>query len=104
MSETATLPPASVPHGSPRRPRRRRLHAALGLLAHLGAIAQLAAMGLAGTAIFSLLLLLLSLGVGLLPALGIGALFLVAFVYATWATAWLEYARVDGLYGYGCPR
>jgi hypothetical protein len=34
----------------------------IGLLAHLGAIAQLAAMGLAGTAIFSLLLLLLSLG------------------------------------------
>lgn len=103
MSETATLPPASVPHGSPPLPAPAAPARRVGLLAHLGAIAQLAAMGLAGTAIFSVLLLLLSLGVGLLPALGIGALFLVAFVYATWATAWLEYARVDGLYGYGLP-
>ncbi|AXA96262.1 histidine kinase [Microbacterium sp. PM5] len=103
MSETAALPPASVPHAAPPPPASTVPARRIGLLAHLGAIAQLAAMGLAGTAIFSLLLLLLSLGVGLLPALGVGALFLVAFVYATWATAWLEYARVDGLYGYGLP-
>ncbi|MBM7753481.1 signal transduction histidine kinase [Microbacterium laevaniformans] len=103
MSETAALPPASVPHAAPPPPASTVPARRIGLLAHLGAIAQLAAMGLAGTAIFSLLLLLLSLGVGLLPALGFGALFLVAFVYATWATAWLEYARVDGLYGYDLP-
>lgn len=103
MSDTATLPPASVPHGSPPPPAPTAPARRVGVLAHLGAIAQLAAMGLAGTAIFSLLLLLLSLGVGLLPALGVGALFLVAFLYATWATAWLEYARVDGLYGYDLP-
>ena len=103
MSETAALPPASVPHAAPPPPASTVPARRIGLLAHLGAIAQLAAMGLAGTAIFSLLLLLLSLGVGLLPALGVGALFLVAFVYATWATAWLEYARVDGLYEYGLP-
>ena len=103
MSETAALPPASVPHAAPPPPAPTAPARRVGVLAHLGAIAQLAAMGLAGTAIFSLLLLLLSLGVGLLPALGVGALFLVAFVYATWATAWLEYARVDGLYEYGLP-
>lgn len=103
MSETAALPPASVPHAAPPPPASTVPARRIGLLAHLGAIAQLAAMGLAGTAIFSLLLLLLSLGVGLLPALGVGAVFLVAFVYTTWATAWLEYARVDGLYGYGLP-
>lgn len=88
-------PPATVPEATPTR--------RIGLLAHLGAIAQLAAMGLAGTAVFTVLLLLLSLGLGLLPALGIGAVFLVAFVYAMWATAWLEYARVDGLYSFGLP-
>lgn len=75
----------------------------IGLLAHLGAIAQVAAMGVAGTVVFSVLLVLLSVGVGLLPALGIGAFLLVGLVYAMWATAWLEYARVDGLYGYGLP-
>ena len=62
-------PPATVPEATPTR--------RIGLLAHLGAIAQLAAMGLAGTAVFTVLLLLLSLGLGLLPALGIGAVFLV---------------------------
>jgi len=90
-----TPPPAPVASTAPAR--------RIGVLAHLGAVAQLAAMGVAGTAVFTVLLLLLSLGVGLLPALGIGALFLVAFLYAAWATAWLEYARVDGLYRFGLP-
>jgi signal transduction histidine kinase len=39
----------------------------------------------------------------LLLVVGIGLLFLVAFVYALWATAWLEYERVEGLYRYGLP-
>lgn len=79
-------------------PRRRP-----GILPHLGAIAQLAALGIAGVVAFTILLTLLSVGVGLIPVLGIGLLFLVAFVYVLWATAWVEYERVDGLYGYGLP-
>ncbi len=80
---------AAVPH---RRP---------GVLTHLGAIAQLAALGIAGAVAFTILVTLLSVGIGLLPVLGIGLFFLVAFVYALWATSWLEYERVEGLYGYG---
>lgn len=79
-------------------PRRR-----IGLTRHLGALAQLAALGIVGTIVFSLLITLISAGVGLILALGIGLLFLVAFVYAAWATAWLEFERVEGLYGYGLP-
>ena len=97
MSQTDHVTAPAAPAAAPPPARR------VGLLAHLGAVAQLAAMGIAGTAVFSVLLLLLSLGLGLLPALGIGALFLVGFLYAAWATAWLEYARVDGLYRYGLP-
>jgi len=70
---------------------------------HLGAIAQLAALGIIGAVVFTILITLLSVGVSLVPVLGIGLLFLVAFVYALWATSWLEYERVEGLYGYGLP-
>ena len=74
-----------------------------GVLVHLGAIAQLAALGIAGAVAFTVLLTFLSVGVGLIPVLGIGLLFLVAFVYVLWATSWVEYERVEGLYGYGLP-
>lgn len=73
------------------------------VLMHLGALAQLAAVGLVGSVVFSVLLTLLSLGVGLVVILGIGLLFLVAFLYTLWATAWLEYERVEGLYRFGMP-
>lgn len=69
----------------------------------LGALAQLAAMAVAGTFLFSTLSVLLSLGVSLLLVIGLGIPFLLAFVYLLFATAWLEYARADGLYGYGLP-
>lgn len=75
----------------------------VGPLAHLGALAQLAALGIAGVVAFTVLLTLLSVGVSLLLVLGIGLLFLVAFVYVLWATSWVEYERVEGLYGYGLP-
>lgn len=78
-------------------PIRRRI----GVLAHLGAIAQLAAAGLVGTIVFTLLAIFLSTGVGLLLVLGIGILFLLGFLYLLWATAWVEYERVEGLYGFG---
>lgn len=79
-------------------PRRR-----VGIPTHLGAIAQLAALGIAGVVAFTILLGLLSVGLSLLLVLGIGLLFLVAFVYVLWATSWIEYERVEGLYGYGLP-
>ncbi|MCP2635817.1 histidine kinase [Microbacterium sp. HD4P20] len=70
-----------------------------------GAIAQLAALGVVGPVIFSVLATMLALGVGLLVVLGIGLLFLVALAYLIFALGWLEAARVDGLYGFGlAPR
>jgi len=75
----------------------------LGFSRHLGAIAQLAAVGVVGTILFTILVTFLSVGASLLLVVGIGILFLVAFLYLLFATAWLEYERVDGLYGYGLP-
>ena len=49
----------------------------------------------------TLLIALGATGLGLVPVLGIGLLLLVAFVYALFATAWVEQARVEGLYGFG---
>ena len=72
-------------------------------LATGGAVLQLAALGLVGPIVFTILITLLSLGLGLLPVLGIGILFLIAFDYALFGLAWLETARVDGLYGFGLP-
>ncbi|GEP48623.1 two-component sensor histidine kinase [Microbacterium saccharophilum] len=92
-----TTPATSQTPAVPARSRRIRP------LIHLGALAQLAALGIVGTALFTVLITFLSLGVSLLVAAGIGLLFLVAFVYLLWATGWLEYERVDGLYGYGLP-
>ncbi|MDI2099011.1 sensor histidine kinase [Ruicaihuangia caeni] len=68
-----------------------------------GAIAQLAAMSLIGPIVFTVLFLLLGLGLGLLPALGIGLLFLIALSYAILGVGRLETARIDGLYGFGVP-
>lgn len=92
----AAAPLSSGAAGGPHRPSR-----AVRFGRHLGALAQLAAVGVLGIVALSILVGLLSAGVGLLPALGIGLLFLVAFVYALYATAWVEYERVEGLYDYG---
>jgi signal transduction histidine kinase len=70
-----------------------------------GAIAQLAALGILGPAVFTLLFSMLGLGLGLLPVFGIGLLFLVALVYVIFGVSWIEAARVDGLYDFGlAPR
>ncbi|QIG39286.1 sensor histidine kinase [Microbacterium sp. 4R-513] len=68
-----------------------------------GAVAQLAALGVIGPALFGILFALLGLGLGLIPVLLIGVLFLVALVYALFGVGWLEAARVDGLYDFGLP-
>jgi signal transduction histidine kinase len=82
-----------------RTPRARRF--APGPL--LGAIAQLAALGIVGPIVFAILFSLLGMGLGLLPLLGVGVVFLVGLVYALFGLAWLETARVGGLYGLDLP-
>lgn len=91
-----TAPATTAPE--PARPTRRPR-----LWVHVGALAQLAVVGLAGSFVFTLLVILLSVGVSLALVFGIGLLFLLAFLYTLWAAAWIEYERVDGLYGYGIP-
>jgi signal transduction histidine kinase len=68
-----------------------------------GAVAQLAALGVLGPAVFTVLFTLLGVGLGLLAVFGIGILFLVALVYVIFGVAWVEAARVDGLYDFGLP-
>ncbi|BDI23294.1 sensor domain-containing protein [Herbiconiux sp. L3-i23] len=82
-------------------PRRRSTTASPLRLA--GAIAQLAALGLVGPLVLTVVLTLFSVGLGLLPVLGIGVVFLIAFIYSLFAVGWLETARVDGLYDLGLP-
>jgi len=85
---------------TPAPPERTRRVSALRIA---GAVLQLAALGIVGPAVFSVLLTLLGTGVGLVFLLGLGLLVLLALIYALWAVAWLESARVEGLYGYGVP-
>ncbi|MGW9113117.1 histidine kinase [Microbacterium sp. NPDC055683] len=68
-----------------------------------GAVVHLAALGFLGALAFSALAGLLGFGVGLLFVLGFGLVLLVGFVYALFGVAWLETARVEGLYGFGIP-
>lgn len=76
---------------------------ALRVLRPIVALLQLAAIGVGGTMIFTVLLTLMATGIGLAPVIGLGLPLLVAFVYGLWLTGRLEYARVDGLYGLGLP-
>ncbi|MGL1636509.1 hypothetical protein ACSTI0_00450, partial [Vibrio parahaemolyticus] len=65
-----------------------------------GAIAQLAALGAIGPAVFGGLFSLLGAGVGLLFAVLIGVVVLAGLVYALYAVAWFEQARLEGLYSF----
>lgn len=69
----------------------------------LGAIAHLVFLGLYGVAVFTVLSAMLATGLGLLVVLGIGALFLLGFVYLLFGVAYLETARIEGLYQFGLP-
>ncbi|MBB2975942.1 signal transduction histidine kinase [Microbacterium endophyticum] len=95
-TETLAAPPPSVVPA----PSARQLNTPARVL---GAIAQLAALGILGSVVFGALATLLALGLGLLPVLGIGLLFLLGFIYALFALGWLETARVSGLYSLGIP-
>ena len=61
------------------------------------------ALGLVGPIVFTILITLLSVGLSLVLVVGIGLIFLLAFVYSLFAIGWLETARIDGLYGFGLP-
>lgn len=106
-ADGATLPvPPAAPTPPPFVPAAagpRRLPSPARPLRVLGAIAQLAAIGLVGPAVFSVLFTLLGTGIGLVFALGIGLLVLLALVYALFVLAWLEAARIEGLYDFGIP-
>lgn len=68
-----------------------------------GAALQLSALGVVGPVVFTILGVLLGVGIGLVPVIGIGLLLLLGFVYGLFALAFLEYARVDGLYDLSLP-
>jgi Na+-transporting methylmalonyl-CoA/oxaloacetate decarboxylase gamma subunit len=61
-----------------------------------GSVAQLAALGVVGPILLTIVLSMLGLGVALLFVLGIGLLVLIALVYVLYALGWLETQRVDG--------
>ncbi|GAA1924176.1 histidine kinase [Microbacterium aoyamense] len=67
------------------------------------AIAQLAALGVIGPVVLTILGTFLGLGVGLLLVFLIGIVFLLALVYMLYGVSWFETARIDGLYGFGLP-
>ncbi len=101
-SATDTAVTLPLPPSAPDAPASSRVRIATpGRIA--GAAAQLAALGLVGPIVFSALFGMLGGGLGLLAAMLVGVLVLIALVYALFAVAWFERARVDGLYGFGLP-
>jgi len=90
MTDIAASPPARPPR-------------AVRPLSVAGAALQLAALGVVGPVVFTILGVLLGVGIGLVPVIGIGLLLLLGFVYGLFALAFLEYARVDGLYDLSLP-
>ena len=94
--------PPSVPTPEPASPRRTTPSVASPLRI-AGAIAHLAALGIVGPIIFSALFSLLGAGLGSVLVIGLGLLLLLVLVYALFALAWLENARVVGLYGFAVP-
>lgn len=66
-------------------------------------ILHLVALGLGGSLVFALTMVLLGLGLGLTLVFGIGLLFLVALIYVLFGLAWFETERVNGLYDLSGP-
>lgn len=104
MTTASVLPPPpSTPPVAPAPPSAADVRPVrIGSPARVaGAAAHLAALGIVGPGVFAGLIGLLSSGFGLLAALLIGVVVLVAFVYALFALAWFERARLEGLYAFG---
>lgn len=68
-----------------------------------GAVLHLAFMGFWGVVVFSTAISLFAGGLVSLPFLLLGAIPLLAFVYVLYGAAFLETARIEGLYGFGLP-
>lgn len=66
-------------------------------------ILHLVTLGLFGSLVFALTMVLLGVGLGLTLVFGIGLLFLVALVYVLFGIAWFETERVNGLYALDGP-
>lgn len=64
---------------------------------------HLAALGMIGWIVVSIVASMFAAGFGLILAAGIGLLILVGLVYALYGLAWVETSRVDGLYSLGAP-
>lgn len=60
-------------------------------------VLHLAGLGILGAILFTILSTLFGVGLGL-AVLGVGALFLVGFVYVLYGAAWFEIARASALY------
>lgn len=65
--------------------------------------AQLAALGIVGTIVWTVLTTLLGTGLALVFIAGIGLVLLVGLVYALFGVAWFEVARIDALYRFDLP-
>ncbi len=90
MSSTLlTAPPVRSPIASPGRVSLSALH--------------LVTLGIFGPFVLTILITLLSVGLSLVLVVGIGLIFLIAFVYSVFALGWLETARIEGLYELGLP-
>ncbi|WP_119696711.1 sensor histidine kinase [Microbacterium halotolerans] len=90
---------ASAASATASPPRRRSI---AGPLTALQAICHMALLAGYGLAVFITLGTLLGIGVGLAIAL-VGLVLLLAFVYLLYGAAFLETARVEGLYRFGLP-
>lgn len=89
LTAPATAAPSRSPIASPGRVSLSALH--------------LVTLGIVGPVVFTILITLLSVGLSLVLVVGIGLIFLLAFVYSLFAIGWLETARIDGLYELGLP-
>ena len=91
-TETAPRPEATAARPAKRPPLR------IGLT-----ILQLAALGVVGWGVLSVLFSLLGTGLGLVVVLGIGLVILIGLVYAIYGVAWFEVERVSALYRLAVP-
>ncbi|MGO1770850.1 MAG: histidine kinase [Microbacterium sp.] len=91
--------PSAPPSADQRAPRPRSI---AGPLTVLQVVAHLAFLAAYGTAVFAALGTLLGIGI---PAtfIVVGVVLLLGFVYLLYGAAFLETARVEGLYRFGLP-
>ncbi|WP_295014569.1 histidine kinase [uncultured Microbacterium sp.] len=93
-----STPPAAAPP-APAPPTRRKPHPPYRILV---TVLELAALGVAGAAVSTVLATFAGVSFGLV-FVGIGLVFLVGLLYALFGVAWFEIARLNGLYGYDLP-